>query len=117
MRWRGGLLLAVITALLAVPPMALGATDAIPNFDATGVIVAGLVALGAIAVALLAASTRRRPRRDARAEAALTAEATVELLRQRTLRRARVHVENDEDPIVAALGVGEPHRQRTRRRG
>jgi hypothetical protein len=120
MRRRGGLLLlALVAAIIAVPPIARGA-DAVTGLDATvtrQVTIGLLVAIGIVTMAVLAIVGRRRARRAAQAEAALVADATAELLRQRALRRARVHVTDDEDPIVAALGIAEPSlRDRRHRR-
>jgi len=78
-----------------------------------GVLLVGLAGVAAIALigsALLLAGRRRRPSE----EPAVTQDATAAVLEQRTLRRGRVRLQ--DDPIVAALGVGRDARPRRPRR-
>lgn len=103
---------------IADEPVARGSTS---DDGWTPVVVVGVTGVGVMAAAgtgLLVASRRRRAGGSGSTDSAATApdpdDRVEQLLRRRSLRRARAQL--TEDPIVAALGLGDPSDDERRRR-
>ena len=111
------------TAAPVEPPRTDGSAEPRVDDELAGMTVVTMAWLAAFVIALAATfvivAARRRARHMDAAEALLVADETTALLERRALRRARVHL-TEEDPIVAALGIrdlDEPRRRPTERRG